>query len=139
MRCRCGCRWSAAVCWESPLESWATRWRPSVDRELTIWLLIFAVGALTYTARLSFIALFAHREMPPLMAQALKHVPVAMVTAIVVPAVVFTMPGELRLDVGNAKLIAALVAGAVAAWRQSAVMTIAVGMIVLWSLRYVVG
>ena len=42
--------------------------------------------------------------MPPLLAQALKHVPVAMVTAIVVPAVVFTMPGELRLDAGNAKL-----------------------------------
>ena len=110
-----------------------------MDKELTIWLLIFAVGAATYTARLSFIALFARREMPPLLAQALRHVPVAMVTAIVVPAVVFTMPGELRLDASNAKLIAALVAGAVAWWRQSAVLTIAVGMIVLWSLRYVVG
>ena len=110
-----------------------------MDKELTIWLLIFAVGAVTYTARLSFVALFARREMPPLLAQALKHVPVAMVTAIVVPAVGFTMPGELRLDADNAKLIAALVAGAVAWWRQSAVLTIAVGMIVLWSLRYVVG
>jgi branched-subunit amino acid transport protein len=110
-----------------------------VDKELTIWLLIFAVGAVTYTARLSFIALFARREMPPLLAQALKHVPVAMVTAIVVPAVVFMTPGELRLDLGNAKLIAALVAGAVAWWRQSAVLTIAIGMAVLWSLRYVVG
>jgi branched-subunit amino acid transport protein len=48
-------------------------------------------------------------------------------------------PGELSLDPGNAKLIAALVAGAVAWWRQSAVLTIAVGMVVLWSLRYVVG
>ena len=56
-----------------------------MDRELTIWLLIFAVGAITYTARLSFIALFARRDMPPLLAEALKHVPVAMLTAIVVP------------------------------------------------------
>jgi len=110
-----------------------------VDKELTIWLLIFAVGAVTYTARVSFIALFARREMPPLLARALKHVPVAMVTAIVVPAVVFMTPGELRLDPGNAKLIAALVGGAVAWWRQSAVLTIAVGMIVLWSLRYAIG
>ncbi len=110
-----------------------------MNRELTIWLLIFAVGAVTYTARLSFIALFARREMPPLLAEALKHVPVAMVTAIVVPVVVFMPPGELRIDPGNAKLIAALIAGAVAWWRQSAVLTIAVGMIVLWSLRYVVG
>ena len=110
-----------------------------MSRQLTIWLLIFAVGAVTYAARLSFIAFFARREMPPLLAEALKHVPVAMLTAIVVPAIVFMAPGELRIDPGNAKLIAALVAGAVAWWRQSAVLTIVVGMIVLWLLGYVVG
>ena len=110
-----------------------------MDRELTIWLLIFAVGAITYTARLSFIVLFARRDMPPLLAEALKHVPVAMLTAIVVPAVVFLSPGELRIDPGNAKLIAALVAGAVAWWTRSAVTTIVVGMCALWLLRYLVG
>ena len=110
-----------------------------MSRQLTIWLLIFAVGAVTYAARLSFIAFFARREMPPLLAEALKHVPVAMLTAIVVPAIVFMAPGELRIDPGNAKLIAALVAGAVAWWRQSAVLTIVVGMIVLWLIGYVVG
>ena len=110
-----------------------------MDRELTIWLLIFAVGAITYTARLSFIALFARRDMPPLLAEALKHVPVAMLTAIVVPAVVFMPPGMLRIDPGNAKLIAALVAGGVAWWRQSAVLTIAAGMAALWSLRWLLG
>src|ERR1700676_2224088 len=98
-----------------------------MSRDLTIWLLVFAVGAITYTARVSFIALFARRDMPPLLAESLKHVPVAMLTAIVVPAVVFLPPGVLRIDPGNAKLIAALVAAAVAWWRQSAVLTIAVG------------
>jgi len=107
-----------------------------MNRELTIWLLILAVGAITYCARLSFIALFARRDMPPLLAGGLRHVPVAMLTAIVVPAVVFMPPGVLRIDLGNAKLIAALVAGIVAWWRQSAVLTIASGMIVLWSLQY---
>jgi len=110
-----------------------------VSRQLTIWLLIFAVGAITYAARLSFIAFFARREVPPLLAGALKHVPVAMLTAIVVPAVVFIGPGMLRVDPGNAKLIAALVAGGVAWWKQSAVLTIAVGMTVLWLVRYLVG
>ena len=110
-----------------------------MSRELTIWLLIFSVGAITYTARLSFIALFARRDMPPLLAEALKHVPVAMLTAIVVPAVVFMTPGVLRLDPGNAKLIAALIAGAVAWWRQSAVLTIVSGMLALWSVRYFTG
>jgi len=110
-----------------------------VDRQLTIWVLIFAVGAITYTARLSFIALFARRDMPPLLAEALKHVPVAMLTAIVVPAVVFLPVGVLRLDWSNPKLAAALVAGAVAWWSRSAVTTIVVGMGALWLLRYLVG
>jgi branched-subunit amino acid transport protein len=110
-----------------------------MSRELTIWLLIFAVGAITYTARMSFIALFARRDMPPLLAEALKHVPTAMVTAIVVPAVVFLPAGVVRLDFENPKLIAALVAGAVAWWSNSAVATIGVGMVVLWLLRYVMG
>ena len=110
-----------------------------MDRQLTIWLLIFAVGAITYTSRLSFIALFARRRMPPLLAEALKHVPVAMVTAIVVPAIVFMPAGVLRIDPGNAKLIAALAAAAVAWWRQSAVLTILVGMGVLWALRWLMG
>jgi len=110
-----------------------------VSRELTIWLLIFAVGAITYTARLSFIALFARRDMPPLLAEALKHVPVAMLTAIVVPAVVFMPADVLRIDVGNVKLVAALVAGAVAWWTRSAVTTIVIGMGALWALRYLLG
>lgn len=110
-----------------------------MSRELTIWLLIFAVGAITYTARLSFIALFARRDMPPLLAEALKHVPVAMLTAIVVPAVAFMPADVLRLDPGNPKLVAALIAGAVAWWTKSAVTTIVVGMGALWALRYFLG
>jgi branched-subunit amino acid transport protein len=110
-----------------------------VSRELTIWLLIFSVGVITYAARMSFIAFFARREMPSWLAEALRHVPVAMVTAIIVPPIVFAPPGALQLDPGNAKLIAALIAGAVAWWRQSATLTIAVGMGVLWALRYFVG
>ena len=125
-----------------------------MDRQITIWLLIFTVGATTYAARMSFIAFFARRAMPPWLAEALKHVPVAMVTAIIVPSIAFVSPGALRLDPGNAKLVAALIAGAVAWWssagrsshnpspmivRQSAVLTIAVGMGVLWLLQYLVG
>ena len=109
-----------------------------MDRQLEIWLLIFAVGAITYAARMSFIAFFARREMPAWLAEALKHVPVAMVTAIIVPSIVFVSPGVLQLDAGNAKLVAALAAGVVAWWRQSATLTIGVGMAVLWLLPFVV-
>ena len=107
-----------------------------MNKEATIWLAILAVGAINYVARLSFIALFARRDMPPLLDRALKHVPAAMLTAIVVPAVVFVGQGVLRLDPGNAKLIAAVAALAVAAWRQSTTLTIVVGMAVLWLAQY---
>jgi branched-subunit amino acid transport protein len=102
-----------------------------MSREVTIWLAIFAVGAINYVARLSFITLFARRDMPPLLGRALKHVPAAMLTAIV-----FVAPGVLRLDPGNAKVIAAVAALAVAAWRQSTTLTILVGMAVLWLAQY---
>ena len=104
-----------------------------------IWLVIFAVGAVNYAARLSFIAFFARREMPALLAEALKHVPAAMLTAIVVPAVVFAAPGKLDLGFANPKLIAA-VAASIVAWRgRNTLLTIGVGMVVLWLAQYVVG
>jgi branched-subunit amino acid transport protein len=112
------------------------RFGDNMSKEATIWVTILAVAAINYIARLSFIALFARRDMPPLLERALKHVPAAMLTAIVVPAVVFIAPGELRLDFGNAKLIAAVAAGGVAAWSRNTTLTIVVGMAVLWLMQY---
>ncbi|MEP6997955.1 MAG: AzlD domain-containing protein [Betaproteobacteria bacterium] len=103
--------------------------------QLAIWSLIVVVGAINFLARLSFIALFARREMPPLLARALRHVPAAMLTAIVVPAIVFMAPGVLRLEPGNAKLIAALAAGVVAWRRRNTLLTIGAGMAALWLLQ----
>jgi branched-subunit amino acid transport protein len=131
----------------SPPESFPTGYRVAARRrrpdletsQLLIWSLIIVVGAINFLARLSFIALFARREMPPLLARALRHVPAAMLTAIVVPAIVFASPGVLHIDVGNAKLLAALAAGFVA-WRwRNTLLTIGVGMGSLWLLQLFAG
>ena len=107
-----------------------------MSKPLLIWLVIIVVGVLNYAARLSFIAFFARREMPPLLAHALRHVPAAMLTAIVVPAIVLAPPGTLALTLGNHKLLAAIVAGA-AAWHwRSPLLTMCVGMGVLWLADY---
>ena len=96
------------------------------------WAVILAVGALNYLSRLSFIALFARIEMPAFVAQALRFVPAAMLTAIIVPAVVFAAPGTLAFSCANPKLVAALIA-ALVAWRSgNAVATMGVGMATLW-------
>jgi branched-subunit amino acid transport protein len=103
-----------------------------VSGSLALWTVIVAVGALNYLSRLSFIALFARIEMPPLVARALRFVPAAMLTAIVVPAVVFRAPGTVDLSWMNPKVLAALAAAAVA-WRwRSVTGTMAAGMTALW-------
>jgi branched-subunit amino acid transport protein len=104
---------------------------------LTFWLVVAAVGAVNFLSRLSFIALFARREMPALLRRALRYVPAAMLTAIVVPAVVLAEPGTTGAALPAERLAAALVAGVVA-WRtRSVTATILVGMAVLWVLAWV--
>jgi branched-subunit amino acid transport protein len=110
-----------------------------VDKTLTIWMVTLVVGVLNYVSRVSFIAWFAHNDMPPLLTRALRHVPAAMLTAIAVPAVVFIAPGVLDLSANNARLVAAVVAGLVAWWRKNTVETIVVGMATLWLIRWLVG
>ena len=97
------------------------------------------VGVLNFASRVSFIAWFARNDMPPLLRRALRHVPAAMLTAIVVPAVVFVAPGTLDLTASNARLVAALLAGLIAWWRKNTVETIVVGMVALWLMRWLVG
>jgi branched-subunit amino acid transport protein len=102
-----------------------------MDTALKIWLMIVIVGALNYLSRLSFIALFARREMPPLLARALKFVPAAMLTALIVPMVVSPSSLSAAGDTA-AKVIAAAIA-AVAAWRlRSPLAVIVIGMVALW-------
>ena len=110
-----------------------------MDRTLLIWAVTLAVGALNFASRVSFIAWFARNDMPPMLERALRHVPVAMLTAIAVPAVAFVAPGTLGLDLHNARLVAGVVAALVAWWSRSTVATIAVGMAVLWLVRWLVG
>jgi branched-subunit amino acid transport protein len=99
---------------------------------LTLWVVVLAVGALNYLSRLSFIAFFARRDMPPMLARALRFVPAAMLTALVVPMIVTpttmgpageTMP----------RVIAALIAAAVALATRKEMATIVVGMAALWA------
>ena len=59
-----------------------------MDGALKLWVVIIAVGLLNYASRLSFIAFFARRTMPPALARALKFVPAAMLTALVMPMIV---------------------------------------------------
>jgi branched-subunit amino acid transport protein len=105
-----------------------------MDATLTLWTVILVVGALNYGSRLSFIAFFARRDMPPLLARALRYVPAAMLTALIVP-MILPAPGVHVPLALTPKIVAALVAAVVAWFTRSTLKTLATGMVSLWLLE----
>ncbi len=109
-----------------------------MDTTLKLWTVIVVVGVLNYLSRLSFIALFARRRMPPTLERALKYVPAAMLTALILPMIVVAPAvGAMvahPLEV-NPKIVAALIAGIVAYVTRSSLWTIGIGMAALGLLQ----
>jgi branched-subunit amino acid transport protein len=104
---------------------------------IALWLTMLGIGVITYAIRLSFIALFGKMEMPSFLLRALRFVPVAVLSAIIFPAL-FLNGNRLNLSLSNARLIAGMLA-AIVAWRtRNALLTIVVGMVGLWLLQVVI-
>jgi branched-subunit amino acid transport protein len=102
--------------------------------QATMWIVIIVLGIGTYLIRLSFIVLFGRVEPPMKLQRALRFVPPAVLSALLLPDVLYRS-GTFSLSVGNARLIAASVA-ALVAWRtKNTLLTIVIGMIVLWVLQ----
>jgi len=97
------------------------------------WLPALVVaGLVTFGIRLSFIALLGKVELPPALSRALRFVPPAVLSAIILPEML-VRDGAVDLRPGNARLLAGLVA-ALVAWRtRNVLLTIAVGMAALWT------
>jgi branched-subunit amino acid transport protein len=104
---------------------------------MNYWLIILAMGLVTFGIRLLPIVLLGRVEIPIGVQRALRFVPPAVLSAIVAPELL--MPrGALDVSIGNARLIAGLIAMLVA-WRtKNVLLTIAAGMIVLWVLSAIV-
>ena len=101
---------------------------------LALWLAIAGAGAVTFTLRLSFIALLGRMETPLFLGGALRFVPAAVLTAVVIP-LLFYVNGALDVSLGNERLIAGLVA-ALISWRtRSVLFTLGGGMAALWTLQ----
>ncbi|MBS3966566.1 MAG: AzlD domain-containing protein [Truepera sp.] len=99
-----------------------------------IWLAILGMGLITFGLRLSFLALSGRLAAPDWLTRALRFVPVAVLTALVVPAIIYR-EGVLSLSLSNERLIAGLLA-AIVAWRTRSVLaTLAVGMGGVWLLQ----
>src|SRR6202008_4118781 len=100
---------------------------------MMLWLIIICTGVITYTMRLSFIMFFGNREIPPRLLHILRFVPMAVLSAIILPQLVLPA-STIDLSLQNPRWIAGGFA-AIVAWRtRNVLLTIAVGMVALWIL-----
>jgi branched-subunit amino acid transport protein len=100
----------------------------------TMALAILGMGLITYSIRLSLFLLPERMELPPWLLRALRYVPAAVLSAIILPEMLLP-GGSFDLSLGNERLLAGLVA-VVVAWRTRNVLwTVVLGMAALWLLQ----
>jgi branched-subunit amino acid transport protein len=105
---------------------------------LIIWITIIISGLLTFAIRLSFILVLGRMKVPDSFTRALRFVPAAVLSAIILPEMV-RPGGELNLSIANPRLLAGLVA-ALIAWRtKNILLTIVAGMGALWLFQFIFG
>jgi branched-subunit amino acid transport protein len=105
---------------------------------MALWITIISIGAITFALRLSFISALGQRRLPPLLARALRFVPPSVLMAIIVPELVLP-GGTLDVSLGNERLLAGVVAAAVAWFSKSVLLTVGAGMLALWLLTVLIG
>jgi branched-subunit amino acid transport protein len=101
---------------------------------VNIWLVFLLGGLLTFGMRYSFIYLLGRFEIPEMLRRALRFVPPAVLTAIVVPEL-FVRSGDIELSLANFRLLAGLIAILVAWKTKNTLLTILAGMFTLLMLE----
>lgn len=103
--------------------------------DVSLWLLFIGVGVGNFALRLSFIQSYGRFRFPPLLHRALRFVPASVLSALVLPAVIY--PGGVTLaPLENPRLWAALVAVLVAWKSRNILLTLIAGMGSLWLFQY---
>ena len=103
---------------------------------MNIWLVMLIGGLITFGMRFSFIFLFGKFHIPETVRKALHYVPPAVLSAIVFPELFLPTNGTLDISFTNHRLLAGLIAMAVAWFTKNTLITILVGMIALFALQF---
>ncbi|GCE31884.1 branched-chain amino acid ABC transporter [Dictyobacter alpinus] len=103
-----------------------------------VWITIIVIGIFTFATRLSFIGSSGKLRLAPFLQQALRFVPVAALSALILPDL-FLKQGHLALSLNNARLCAGIIA-IIIAWRtKNVLLTVGIGMASLWLLQALLG
>jgi len=100
---------------------------------MTLWLVMVAGGIVTFLTRLSFIASEGRFSVPRWFRAMLPFVPVAVLTALIAPALL-RPGGTWNASPASPRLLAGLVAVGVAAASRSVLLTIVIGFAVFLGL-----
>lgn len=105
---------------------------------VTLALTILGMGMITFGIRVALFLLPERMALPVWMLRALRYVPAAVLSAIILPEL-FLPGGTFDLSLGNARLLAGL-AAILVAWRtRNVLLTVGIGMVVLWLLQSLLG
>ena len=99
---------------------------------MSLWLVVLGMGAATFAIRLSLLVFVHHGALPRPARDALRFVSPAVLTAILLPAVLYVGDAEELSVAGNERLLAAAIASAVAWLTRNVWLTIGIGMAALW-------
>lgn len=104
---------------------------------MNVWLVMLLGGLITFAIRFSLIYLLADGrfKIPETMRRALHYVPPAVLSAIIFPEL-FVRNGALALSLDNTRLLAGLIAIAVAWFSKNTLLTILAGMAALFVLQW---
>ena len=103
---------------------------------MNLWLIMIVAGVITYGLRLFFILTVGDKEIPAEIKTGLYFVPPTVLTAIILPEVLYS-GDEIQLHFGNLRLFASIVAVFVAWKTKSPLLTVTIGMILLWVLQLI--
>ncbi|MEH6472035.1 MAG: AzlD domain-containing protein [Halopseudomonas sp.] len=98
--------------------------------------LILGMFTVTFGVRYILWGTAGRFRFPAWLSNALGFVPAAVLTAIIVPAVLMPDGQQLDLTLNNAYMIAAICALLIALWRNNLMLTIVVGMAIFMTLRW---
>ena len=101
-----------------------------------IWLVMIVGGIFTFGTRFVMLSGWVAHGLPRWLIDALAFVPIAVLTAILVPAVLIDPATQQIIVIGNARIVAAVVATIIALLTRNVIATISSGLATFWFVEW---
>ena len=101
-----------------------------------IWLVMIVGGIFTFCTRFVMLSGWVAHGLPRWLIDALAFVPIAVLTAILVPAVLIDPATQQIIVIGNKRIVAAVVATIIALLTRNVIATISSGLVTLWFVQW---